>query len=288
MDCNENTSCAVEETDRSLKVNTNSACLEEGENCDPGSHSVDDHLSPIHDPNDLLEPVDGIPKPASSSVAGDSSLIPSALEINSQTSPTVENTTDHDIPGFEDFDSNIAAVIENATSSLSETRGQSEAVAEIPFFRHPPHDTTILLNVLRFHRNYSAWSLLALGTTVTVFTLFYAWEASMPSNTFRALLWNNPQNTIFVINLLGHFSVLFLELLIVTACDNLRWSLSRTGTSLLNFTSLTGSTSWLGLIQLLFSRKPRTHVKKSFNFRNSSYRFWSAQRYTDLINLLTI
>ena len=121
MDCNENTSCAVEDTDESLKVGTNSACLEEG-------------LSPVQfphvtHPNHLFEPpVDGNPKPASSSAAEDSSLVPRARRDGFADVPrTIENTiTDNEIPGFGDFDSNIAAVIENTTSSLSETRGQAK------------------------------------------------------------------------------------------------------------------------------------------------------------------
>ena len=135
----------------------------------------------------------------------------------------------------------------------------------------------------RFHRNYSSWILAALSVTVNVSTVIYAWNASLSSSPLRRIMWNDPQKTIFTINLLSQVTVLLLSALSITACDNMRWRLcSRsTGMSLLSFIALAGSSSLHGLVQILFSRTTQKHTidLKTSWYGCASYRLWCTQRW---------
>lgn len=196
----------------------------------------------------------------------------------------------------------VGAKASNSSSDLETTSSAPEAalpnliqalhidaenVSEIyfPRFPHPPANADknepIQLTSRQFKRNYPAVGLAVIAVMTAIFASLYSWEAAMPSHTLRAMLWDNPQNTIFTINLVSHFTMQFLEILITTACDNLRWEQSRRGISLLDFTVLAGTTTWLGLLQVLFARCPRKDDEGNFwvNLRQSSYRFWSIQRY---------
>src|SRR5438046_7087161 len=97
----------------------------------------------------------------------------------------------------------------------------------------------------------------------------------------HVLQWNNPSITIFTISLLSSLTILFLDLLMKTACDSVRWRFATrpTGVSLLDFTALAGTTSWVGLVQLLFSLNTSKKVANSATteLRNLSYRCLSAE-----------
>lgn len=131
-------------------------------------------------------------------------------------------------------------------------------------------------------RNYSAWTLAAITTILAIFTLLYAWDASIPVIRLTGLLWSDPQKTIFTINLSSYIVVLFLDSLVGAACDNLRWALcckNRVGAGMLDFLALAGSTTTFGLVQLLFSRKVKVDTNEGLTYwRRTSFRVWSAQR----------
>ena len=168
----------------------------------------------------------------------------------------------------------------NRSSSSESTRRLSHF--HISQRGSPNSSQIILKNNLPFARNQSAWFMGLVSVLVTASTFGFAWNSSAPHAQFR-LIWENPQYTIFTINLLSHVTVLFLESLVSVACDNLRWSLcSRSiGMTLLDFIALAGSTSPLGLTQLLFARSAGETTVTGFaeRLRNISYRHWSAQRY---------
>jgi hypothetical protein len=119
----------------------------------------------------------------------------------------------------------------------------------------------------------------------------------VPSVALHRILWNDPQITIFTINLLSHLTVLLMEEFIATANDNLRWKLCSRygGISLIDFLALAGSTSFIGLIQLLFSPRravrdtsgpPRANAAGQSGLR---FRFWTGQRLlTSFTALLTV
>ena len=112
--------------------------------------------------------------------------------------------------------------IHDGIANPSEIIARTEVLqAELPLFRDPSPDSHIGLNF----RNYSDWILLALGTLVAIMTILYVWPASISLNSLRALLWSDPQTTIFVVNLLGLFGMISFNILIATACDTRRWNL---------------------------------------------------------------
>lgn len=137
---------------------------------------------------------------------------------------------------------------------------------------------------LPFAQNHFLWVLGALSFLVTMSAFGYAWSTTSAHNWVSRVIWGNPQNTIFTINLLSHLTGLFLDGLITRAFDNLRWRLCcrSQGIKLLDFMALAGSTSFLGLIRVLFG--VGTRKRKSNNgivkvLRRNSYRLWSALRY---------
>jgi hypothetical protein len=169
--------------------------------------------------------------------------------------------------------------------SIQEDQRRIENISAVKF-PHPPADdeeTLIRLKSVKFRRNYSAWGLAILSAVVSIFTAIYTWEAILPAPKLLPLLWNNSQTTILTINILGYLTMLFIDSLVSTACDNLRWALCRRGIGLLNFVALAGSTSSLGLLQLIFSRRLSPGVDREGHQRDDfedalSYRLWSIQR----------
>jgi hypothetical protein len=176
--------------------------------------------------------------------------------------------------------------IDTANSDLSPMRQPSRFHIARLLGRRVGNSSTViqLRSELSFSRNYSAWKLIAIAASITALALFYAWNASLPSSSIRALMFPDPQTTVFVINILSHIAVLFLGDLIATACENLRWTLCshRGGVTMLNFLALGSSTSVFGLFQLLFvpRLKENTEPRKQFIVRHAlSVRLWPAQRF---------
>lgn len=132
-----------------------------------------------------------------------------------------------------------------------------------------------------FTWNYSAWGLATFSTVVAVFTVIYAWNATTVIQSLQRILWENPQTTILTINILSHITVLLLDVLISTSCENLRWMYCTrpNGLALLDFLALSGSTSVMGLFQILTAWP--IIKSKTWRFKYPSgltHRLWSATR----------
>jgi len=138
----------------------------------------------------------------------------------------------------------------------------------------------VLLRVHQLKRNFPAVGLAVIATVTAIFTSMYCWEATLRSRALERILWKNPQSTIFTINLLSLITIELLGVLISTACDNFRWKLSKKGIGLLSFTALAGTTSWLGLFQLLFAKPPTMTNDGEIDSKWGllGYRFLSLQR----------
>ena len=138
----------------------------------------------------------------------------------------------------------------------------------------------VLLRVHELKRNFPAVGLAVIVTVTAIFTSMYCWEATLRSQALEGLLWKNPQNTIFTINVLSLITIELLGVLVSTACDNFRWKLSQKGISLLSFTALAGTTSWLGLFQLLFAKRPTMTYEGEIDSKWGllGYRILSLQR----------
>ena len=129
-----------------------------------------------------------------------------------------------------------------------------------------------------------------MALAIAASTFGFAWSSSIPNADSGGLIWIKPQYTIFIINLLSQLTVIFLDNLLIVACDNLRWRLCTrsVGVKLLDFLALAGPTSPLGLVQLLFAGGPENTKARGLTdrFKQASYRHWSAQRYNPLRVLL--
>ena len=144
---------------------------------------------------------------------------------------------------------------------------------------------------LPFTRNYSLWFFGALSLLVSTSAFGYAWSATSAHDWVGRIIWSNPQNTIFTINLLSHLTGLFLDGLITRASDNLRWRLCcrRQGIKLLDFMTLSGSTSFWGLARVLVSlpsEKATARKGVVAMLRRNSYRLWSTVRYLSRYGLI--
>lgn len=124
--------------------------------------------------------------------------------------------------------------------------------------------------------NISILLLMAGSMAITSFIVYYRWNTSFSSNPSARFRWDQPDNIIFTVSLLSHFTVILLSNLITAACDKLRWikCCTKEGMPFLSFLALSHGTPISGLIQLLFSPVPRLS-----SFWSLGHRFWALQRY---------
>jgi hypothetical protein len=141
----------------------------------------------------------------------------------------------------------------------------------------------ILTSRLTSLPSFSTWTMMALSVTVTSFTVYYSWNASFTSHPSSVFLWNQPDNTIFSINLLSYLSTVLVTKLINITCDQVRWAKSCNvkGLSFLSFLALSPATSANGLLHLLISPVPRLGLRfGSLTLERIMHRLWSFQRYS--------
>jgi len=141
--------------------------------------------------------------------------------------------------------------------------------------------------ISRFTRipSFSVWSHLASATVVASFTIYYAWNACFRINPRDTFLFNNPDNTIFTINLLSFMSTLLVKELIYISLDQLRWILcSRRRLTVLEFLALSPATGTIGLVQLLASPVPHPLRHKN----TIRHRLWSLERLFHLTSLVDL
>lgn len=126
----------------------------------------------------------------------------------------------------------------------------------------------------------------AVAVLLTAFAVYYSWNASLSSTPSTILLWNTPDNTVFTIGLLSYLSMLFVNYLITSTCDYVKWHRSCKGQGIpsLSFLALSSQTSICGLIHLLFS--PFPSIKPS-TFLSIGHRLWALQRFIFSILVLS-
>jgi hypothetical protein len=125
--------------------------------------------------------------------------------------------------------------------------------------------------------NFPVWILLGLSMLITSITVYYCWNASLASSPSARFLWNQPETTVFTINLLSYISTVLVSNLVSYTGDQLRWAKScrEEGFSFLSFLALSSATSVAGLVHLLFSPRPSVNSSKA----KIKPRWWSLQRY---------
>ena len=123
-------------------------------------------------------------------------------------------------------------------------------------------------------------TLVVISISVTGFTVYYSWNASIALNPSQHFLWFQPNVTVFTVNILSYIATVFVKALIDATCDHIRWRQSsrEKGMSVLSFLALSSATSLWGLVHLLFSPVPRIQSTS----QSMSHRLWSLQRYVTL------
>ena len=213
----------------------------------------------------------GAPLPSSTIAKDDDEIEPSPAHSHprqidkSHTGPSsTSNTSNHQTP-------HIAQVMPELESNAEDSDGLPETLGQ----QSPPVPEIALTSDFTLLPNFSAWSLIAVSTTVTVFTFYYGWNASFSSTPSAKFLWNQPNNTVFTLNLLSYIATVLVSNLINIICDQLRWSKCCRGKGIpfLSFLALSSGTTFLGLVHFLFSPVPS-------NGRRLEHRWWSLQRYS--------
>jgi hypothetical protein len=126
-------------------------------------------------------------------------------------------------------------------------------------------------------KQYHSLLLLLIGTTLlSIFAIYYAYQALLNPRPALGKLFFPPSDTVFVINVLSQgvtFAVLQLSAL---ECESLRWILAARvkGVQLTTFLCLSVATSFFGTLRLLFIK--------------GRHSFWCLQRYITRSTLQTI
>jgi hypothetical protein len=108
------------------------------------------------------------------------------------------------------------------------------------------------------------------------FAFYYVYQTLIVSQPVLGDLLFSPSTTVFVINILSQILAIVITLLFASAFEALRWQLAsrETGVRLATFLGMSGATSPVGVLMLL-------KIK-------GTHQFWCAQKYSRIVNQLTI
>jgi hypothetical protein len=120
--------------------------------------------------------------------------------------------------------------------------------------------------------------LLVILTALTMsFTVFFAYNSSLPEPISRNLIFAKPERSILVLNLASQITIFCLAELTSSVLEVLRWALACTvhGVSAHTFLALGRSTNVVGVLFILFGRG----AKGKASVQRDSHRLWGSQRY---------
>ena len=120
--------------------------------------------------------------------------------------------------------------------------------------------------------------LLVILTALTMsFTVFFAYNSSLPEPISRNLIFAKPERSILVLNLASQITIFCLAELTSSVLEVLRWALACTvhGISAHTFLALGRSTNVVGVLFILFGRG----AKGKASVQRDSHRLWGSQRY---------
>ena len=92
------------------------------------------------------------------------------------------------------------------------------------------------------------WILTLIATGWVTFTICFAYNCTLQSPFSTALLFSRPENTLLVLNVLSHGTIILLKDLTSCAFEAVRWAFasSKEGVSASNFIGLSRATNALG------------------------------------------
>jgi hypothetical protein len=211
----------------------------------------------------------------------------------SHSSPAALSTTATSTPGTE----HPSVDMLNAPSSIpAMSTGRQERVSQ------PENQTTHHAgvsgspNLHAFHQldnsfgprvyNNVSELMLALVTCATVgFTIYFAYNSSLAIPQSPSLIFSRPQNTIVALNILAQVSMMLLGQLTNGSFDRLRWGLAstRTGVPALSFFALASSTTYTGVLMMLYHglnthNSTPTQKTRQWRLTRIDQRVWGSQR----------
>ena len=112
------------------------------------------------------------------------------------------------------------------------------------------------------------------------FTIFFAYNSSLPEPISRKLIFTKPERGILVLNLASQMTIFCLAELTSSVLEVLRWALACTvpGISAHTFLALGRSTNIAGVLLILFGRGGKTRA-----MQRDSRRLWGSQRYIHVL-----
>jgi len=128
-------------------------------------------------------------------------------------------------------------------------------------------------------RQYAWTWLLSLFSLVwIVFTICFAYNCTLANPFAASLLFSRPENTLLMLNILSHGTLILLKDLTSSVFEPVRWAFasSSIGVSAFNFIALSRATNTTGVLALLFTRSG------SNGFGYNGYRLWGTQRYREV------
>lgn len=117
------------------------------------------------------------------------------------------------------------------------------------------------------------WVLIIVSVAWITFTIYFAYNCTLPNPPSPKLVLSNPSNTLLVLNILSHGAIQLLKELMSSAFEAVRWALASTSSGIpaYTFLGLSRATGPLGVSVLLF-------WNTSIHDRRSGHRFWTSQR----------
>jgi len=119
------------------------------------------------------------------------------------------------------------------------------------------------------------WILSLIATAWVIFTICFAYNCTLLSPFSTSLLFSKPENTLLMLNILSHGTIILLKDLMSSAFEAVRWAFasSKKGVSASNFIGLSRATNALGVLGLVFSKSG-----SPCGLGRDGYRLWGCQR----------
>jgi heme/copper-type cytochrome/quinol oxidase subunit 3 len=168
--------------------------------------------------------------------------------------------------------SDITHIHTNATLSSNDVVVQ-EVPHQAPAEPAPEYEEPAPLKS-NLHQFKFTWGLTLITAIFIAVTSFYAYNATLKTPRWRAILPNNPSRTILIINILSHVTVILLKVSTTAQFEAIRWVFGmRTGVPALTLVTLSPGTGALGVLYLI-----RHGARNGISWL-SDHRLWGFQRY---------
>lgn len=125
-----------------------------------------------------------------------------------------------------------------------------------------------------FRQFWGTWLVSLIATAWVIFTICFAYNCTLVNPFSIRLLFSKPENTILMLNILSHGTIILLKDLTSSGFEAVRWAFasSEKGVSASNFIGLSRATNALGVLGLVLG------TSGSYGLGKDGYRLWGLQR----------